>query len=59
MSRIGDSDALAGLACDFNARADILACDSRAEARAWASVYRVLALSAETAQIARRTGVLL
>jgi hypothetical protein len=59
LSRVGDTDALAGLASDFNARADVLTCDSRTEALAWASVYRVLALSAESALLQRRTGVIL
>ena len=59
LSRITDSAALESLASDLNARADLLAADSRTEALAWASVYRILAVSAESALLERRTGVVL
>jgi len=57
LSRIPDARALEDLASDLNARADFLACDDRSEAQAWSSVYRILALSAESALIQRKTGI--
>ena len=57
LSRITDARALESLASDLNARAEVLAADDRSEAQAWSSVYRILALSAESALIQRKTGI--
>lgn len=59
LSQIEDGESLEALASDLNARADVLASDSRSEALAWSSVYRVLAVSAESALLCRRTGIVL
>lgn len=57
MAAIPDDDSVATLASSFNARADNLSRQDGPEAAVWASVYSVLALSAESALLSKRTGI--
>jgi hypothetical protein len=57
LAEIPDAEALESLAVSFNARADRLSRDGTSEAKVWACVYSVLALSAESALLSRRTGI--
>lgn len=54
---IPDESSVATLADSFNKRSAALPADGSSEAKAWASVYSVLALSAESALIQRRLGI--
>lgn len=57
LAGIGDDSSLARLAGSFNDRAEMLTREGSADAAAWASVFTVLALTAESALLQRRTGI--
>lgn len=59
LAGIQDETSLARMAGSFNSRAELLCAVDGDEARVWSDVYRLLALSVETALVQRRNGLIL
>jgi hypothetical protein len=59
LSAVADEESISRLAGGFAARADVLFRDGGPDASAWANVFAVLEIEAQSALLRRKTGVIL
>jgi hypothetical protein len=59
LSAVADEDGISRLADGFAARADVLFRDGGPYASAWANVFAVLEIEAQSALLRRKTGVII